>query len=121
MTKNGLRITDVILVKNRNSTNPIFYASIVINEAFVLKGFKVLRNNEDGTLFVSLPSQKDQKGRTDNEGRIIFYPTCYFLKESNNKMVLTENALEFKEHLNEELIKAANNYLNKEYQSKIRY
>jgi DNA-binding cell septation regulator SpoVG len=115
-----LKITDVFLVKNRDEGNPIFYASVEVDNAFIIKGFKILRNNHDGSLFISLPSQKDQKGKRDNEGRIIFYPTCYF-KKTEDRANLTEEAETFKEHLSDTLVEAANNYLSGNYRQKTRY
>ena len=109
-----MEITNIRLTKNTRKKNPEFYADIELDRVFIVKGFQILRNKVDKTLWVALPSRRDKDNTKDEYGKVIYWPTSYFKKNKDKQ--LTEEAIEFKEKLSKQLVEAANRYNNGDYE-----
>lgn len=103
-----MEVTEINLVKNRQESNPVFYADVEIDEGLIIKGFRILKNNESGELFVGMPSQRDPKGKTDSNGRVIYYPTLRFSKDREGNYI--GKGEECERILRDKLVEAAHNY-----------
>lgn len=103
-----MEITKIYLNKNKKEGNPMFYADVEIDSGMVIKGFRVLQNNTDGGLFVGMPSQKDPKGKTDSNGKLIYYPTLRFNRDKEGNYI--GNGEEYENMFKDKLIEAAHGY-----------
>lgn len=73
-----------IKLKSKDDFPLLATASVNISDTFIIRGLKLLRNEENGELFVCWPSYKDKSGKHID---IVFSNNEDFYKRISNKII----------------------------------
>jgi len=77
------------------------------------RDLKLFKGNDNGDMWVSLPTRKDEKGTLDEKGNVKYYPIITVAK-SENKDGPGDN---FLEHIRQEVVAAYKNFNGEERQT----